>query len=431
VIPAGANELEQLTYVPGVVGDVVEWIVGGANRPNRMMALGSALVTVGTLIGHRVQGPTRSATHLYVICLAPTGAGKDWPLQSGPKLLDDMGRSDLLGMGSWASAPGFINRLKRSALMVCYMDELGDELAKVNAKSGGGGVWLTAIIGLLKQCYNAFGQIQTAEKVEAESVRIVWPAVSILGVATPQKFFGALGAEDLESGFANRLLILPFEHYRKPPEQTPPDGADEPPRALLDALRALPKRVEPDVLDATIGVGGGKVAPAKPPLISIGWGEGAAEVYKAFSREIDALVEGDQSRYELSQRACENAVRIATIVAVGRGSPFVDCEDIERGIVLARQSLEAACGGVEKYMRKYSEFPQFCDKVLEWLKAQPERFAAEWEVERKFGRSARNVWEVGNVIRQLIKEQRIVQASRGSSFGPTARGWRAYNDDEL
>jgi hypothetical protein len=390
-----------------------------------MMALGAALTLVGTLIGHRVQGPTKSATHTYIINLAPTGAGKDHPMQSNVRLLDAIGRSDLLGMGSWASAPGFIKRLKRDPLMICLMDELGDELAKINAKGGGGGVWLTAIIGVLKQCYNAFGYIQTAEKVEEESVRIDWPAVSILGVATPQKFFGALNPADLESGFANRLLILPFEHYRKPPEQTPPDGADEPPKALLDALRALPKRVKPNLLD---GVPGGP--PAKPPLISIGWGEGAAEVYKAFSREIDALGDGDQHRNELSQRACENAVRIATIVAVGRGSPFVDCEDIEHGIVLGRQSLEAACGGIEKYMRKYCEFPEFCDRALAWMKAQPDRFAAEWEIQRKFGRSARNAYEIDQVIGQLLKERRIVRAQRQGLSGPAAHGYRAYGDEE-
>jgi hypothetical protein len=30
VVPKSANELETLTYVPGLVGDIVEWIVSGA-----------------------------------------------------------------------------------------------------------------------------------------------------------------------------------------------------------------------------------------------------------------------------------------------------------------------------------------------------------------------------------------------------------------
>jgi hypothetical protein len=76
-VPPTANDVEALTYVPGLVGEITEWIVSGAKRPNRVMALGVASVVVGTLIGHAVKGPTGSATHLYVIILAPTGYGKD------------------------------------------------------------------------------------------------------------------------------------------------------------------------------------------------------------------------------------------------------------------------------------------------------------------------------------------------------------------
>jgi hypothetical protein len=86
--PKDANEIEALTYAPGVVGQIVEWTVASALRPNRVMALGVALVVVGTLIGQRTAGPTNSATHLYITILAPTGYGKDHPLQCGMTLME-------------------------------------------------------------------------------------------------------------------------------------------------------------------------------------------------------------------------------------------------------------------------------------------------------------------------------------------------------
>ena len=88
-----------------------------------MLALGVASVVIGTLIGRRIEGPTESATHLYLILLAPTGYGKDHPLQAGPALMEAAGRPDLLGPQGWASAPGFENRLKRGPLLVCFVDE--------------------------------------------------------------------------------------------------------------------------------------------------------------------------------------------------------------------------------------------------------------------------------------------------------------------
>jgi hypothetical protein len=421
-VPAGANELETLTYVPGLVGDITEWIVAGARRPNRMMALGVANVVVGTLVGRCIQGPTDSATHLYVILLAPTGYGKDWPLNAGAALMDYAGASDLLGPHEWASAPGFEKRMARTPLMACFIDELGDELAKVKSQSGN--VWLTAIIGLLKKSYNAWNTIITAEKVKEESVRIDWAAPSIVGAATPEKFFETLQPGDLESGFANRLLILPFEGCRRPPEQSP-QGSDQPPQELLAALRAVRRKPSVD-LGLTRADG-----PVFPTRERVGWGAGAEAVYLAFSRETDALEDANTQRYQLSMRACENAVRLATITAVGRGSQTVDVEDIEWAIALARRSVDAACGGVAQYMRQYFEFPKLRDRVFEWIGSQPNGFGAKYKIERAFRGNVRNGFELGHVLAQLVRENRIVVDARATGErGPAAAGYQIVRESD-
>jgi hypothetical protein len=391
-----------------------------------MMALGVASTVVGTLIGRRFKGPTESATHLYVILLAPTGYGKDWPLRAGAALMDGVGAQDLLGPNEFASGPGLVKRLKRNPLMLCFIDELGDELAKIKIHSGN--AWLRAVIGTLKKSYNAWETVITAEKVDEESVRIDWPALSIIGAATAESFFGTLQPGDLESGFANRLLILPFEGLGRPPERLPASGTSAPPADLLAGLRALPRQRAIGTKEILAASGDGSVPP-KPTLDRIDWGPGAKEVYLGFSREMDELEGKDAQRYQLSMRACENAARLATNVAVGRGSRTVDCEDITWAIDLASQSVDAACGGVDKYMREHFEFPKFCDKVLEWLAMQPERFASTRDIERKFGRHARYPFEVSNVLGQLVKEQRIVADKRSSSRGPDAFGYRALPEE--
>src|SRR5262245_333291 len=45
---------DDLTQVPGVVGMLIDWTVRSALYPNRTLALGGAVVTVGTLMGRRV-----------------------------------------------------------------------------------------------------------------------------------------------------------------------------------------------------------------------------------------------------------------------------------------------------------------------------------------------------------------------------------------
>ena len=66
------DELARFTAVPGLLGEIIDWIVATSRRPNRVLALGAAVTVVGTLIGRRAAGPTRSATHLYAVGIAPT-----------------------------------------------------------------------------------------------------------------------------------------------------------------------------------------------------------------------------------------------------------------------------------------------------------------------------------------------------------------------
>jgi hypothetical protein len=61
---------------PGLLGEIIDWICASARYPNPILAVGAAITVLGTLMGRRIRGPTKSATHLYVIGLAPTGAGK-------------------------------------------------------------------------------------------------------------------------------------------------------------------------------------------------------------------------------------------------------------------------------------------------------------------------------------------------------------------
>jgi hypothetical protein len=413
VIPKGVSEVEALSYVPGLVGDITKWTLVGAKRPNRMMALGTGLVTVGTLIGQRVQGPTESATHLFIIIIAQTGYGKDWPLMCGVRLFEALGLSDHLGPSEWASSPGLWKRLKRNSVLVCFVDELGDELELVNSQ--GANAFVSKIIGTLKKCYNAFSVQFTAEKVGEESEKITWPSPSIIGASTPEKFYNSVKPADLESGFANRLLILPMEGFRRPPEQLTSRGAADPPKDLVKQLKKLWRPIS--VLDWP-----------RPKQDLIGWGPEAGEIYQAFSAKMDQFEHTDNMKYQLGMRVCENAVRLATIVACGRGSPTVDREDIAWALKLGELSFDAACSNYDKYMRQYFEFPVFCRKVLEGFEAAGGRMS-DRELERKFGRNQKWGNELGRVKDQLQREGYLRKGEwRDGERGPWTQGWELVRD---
>jgi hypothetical protein len=435
VIPKGVTEIEALTYVPGLVGQLVEWIVRGAIRPNRVMALGVALGVVGTLMGRRVEGPKGNATHLYIFILAPTGWGKDHPLWCGNKIMIAIGAKGLLGPSEFVSGRGIIKYLKRNPVTLCIVDELGDVFQLIHGQDRN--PWVTDLIGHFKKLYNSWEIVVTAESMKEESVMINHPALSIVGAATPEAFFGALQPSDVESGFANRPMLLPFEGFERPPERDVPEGAEEPPAALVEELKTLLGRVvgvkSVSAMDKILGVQGDDVAPPVPRenRVKIEWGsEEAKAPYYEFSREIDKWQGIDRQRFELGMRAAENAVRCATIVAGGCFSPTVDVGDIEWALHWSRVSFEAAVGGINKYMRHYFEFPKFCQEVEERIE-QEGGWMPKRDLQRAFRRHMKYGTELDKVLAHLVKEGRIRESSRKTSkTGPATAGWELVIDLE-
>jgi hypothetical protein len=412
-IPANATELEKLTYVPGLVGEMTEWIVRGAPRPNRMMALCASVVTVGTLIGRYVRGPTGSSTALYLIMLALSGYGKEWPLKAGRVILDALGLSQLIGPSEWSGQPGFTQVLVRQPLLCCFVDEFGDEIALLNSQRENGFVW--KMLGLLKKCYNAWESFDTAETRLHQTVRIDWAALSVVGASTPKAFFSALLPNDVDGGFANRILALPFEGMKRPAEQKVHQGAQDPPRDLIAKLRLLPHA--PDAITE-------KTFEGRPGhLLDIPWGPGAEDRYFELSREMDQYEGKDDKRHIIGMRVCENSSRFATDVAVGRGSPTVEFEDIDHAIKICMLSFEAMVGGVAKYMKQYYEFPEFCDVIAQAFRQQG--FISKSKLNRDYFRNMRWGNELERVIGQLQKQGLIELVSHSpTTGGHAAEGWK-------
>jgi hypothetical protein len=138
VIPPRDERLEEPTYCPGVVGDIIDWITDTTRRPNHVLALGAAVTVIGTLIGRRAATPTRSATLLYAVTLAPTGSGKQHALNCLHRLLQEAGAKHHDGPSEFISMPAVINLLLRQPLSLCAQDEFGAFLKRVNGRRASG-----------------------------------------------------------------------------------------------------------------------------------------------------------------------------------------------------------------------------------------------------------------------------------------------------
>lgn len=204
--PARDELPEHLTVPAGVLGAIINWIVDSAPRPNRVLALGSAIAVLATIIGRRVAGPTLSGTHQYIIMLAKSAAGKDHPLRRAIGLLNEVNPT-LVGPGEFTSQNALIQYVGQNPLSLCAMDELGAFMGRICHPRATN--WERGLTKTLREYWGAsFETIPGTQWAGMKTEPLRWPALSLLGVSTHQEFFDAMSSKEATNGFLNRFLML-------------------------------------------------------------------------------------------------------------------------------------------------------------------------------------------------------------------------------
>lgn len=353
-------------FPAGLVGDIAQWIVDTARRPQPELAVGAALTIVGTVAGRQFCGPTRSGTHLYVLGLAPTGTGKDHPLQQIGRIMAAAKLSQHLGPSEFISMPAVVNFLQRKPLSVCPMDEFGSFMKRINSKRASG--FEGAISKVIRTMWSSsFAPYATPEWAQKHSETIYSPAISLYGASTPEQFYSSMEGASLEDGTLNRFLLL--NGRGRPDEVDPAYDASIVPEVIIDELRRIYMRsgemaatYRNDPLTDPAAAGQVRQLPWCP--------DGAHAAYKAFSAKVEKIMRDDPERGAFFARTAEMALRIATIVAVGRlDDEQVRKSDLEYGIALAMQSAELMASGAADYMAE-SENQANAQKVMRIIKAR-------------------------------------------------------------
>ena len=323
--------------IPGLVGDLAQWITETAIKPQPDLALFAALTVVGTVIGRRTATPYQNGgTHLYAIGLTASGGGKDHPRAACMTLLKGAGFSHLIGPGEFISMPAVVKRLMRGPLMLCAMDEFGAFLGRVLHKKAS--VFERAISKTLREAWSSsFTQMQTPEWAGLQSETITAPAMSIFGVSTVEEFWSGLQGADIKNGLLNRFLIV--ENPVRPHQCDPTMDRLFPPQELLASLAALA-----GPMGATQAVTA--IVEPKP----LAWGPGCRDEFRAFAASLERRGDDNPDEQDFLQRTAEMALRIATIIAAGDGRQSVSTSDFAIGARLANRSAETMIRGAREHM---------------------------------------------------------------------------------
>ncbi|WP_412507307.1 PriCT-2 domain-containing protein [Roseovarius sp. SYSU LYC5161] len=337
-----------LVMPDGLVGDLTEYMLTTARRPQPLLSLGASLCAIGALMGRQYRTESNLRSNLYVVGIADSGSGKNHAREILNEVFFEAGLAHHLGGNKIASGAGLLTALHRQPAILFQIDEFGMFLAAA-ADRKRSPRHITEILDNMTELYTAAGGIflgaEYANRDGSNERRdIVQPCLCVYGTTTPLHFWGALQGANVVDGSLARFLILPSdEDY---PDENTAMGIRQAPPNLIEGLKRVASGGGHHTGNLT-----GKTADQNTtvtPMI-VPMTDEARVRFKRLSDELtDELRAAAGTAFTaILARIGENALKLAMIVAVGRdpAHPEIDitAADWAIGFVqhYARRTIEA------------------------------------------------------------------------------------------
>jgi len=216
----------EMFRVPGFVSEVMDHCLATAPYPNPALAFCGALSLQAMLAGRKVRDAGDNRTNMYLLGLAHSASGKDWPRKLNTRILHQVGLAQCLGE-RFASGEGIQDALFLRPSMLFQTDEIDGMLQSINKSQD---ARHENILGTLLTMYSASNSVfPMRRKAGKEQPGVIdQPCLVIFGTAIPNHYYQALSERMLTNGFFARMIIV---------EAGQRGGGQEP------CIRELPPRV--------------------------------------------------------------------------------------------------------------------------------------------------------------------------------------------
>jgi hypothetical protein len=226
---------DELLRVPGFISEVMDYCLATAPYPNQVMAFSGALALQAFLAGRKVRDPGDNRTNLYLLGLAHSAAGKDWPRKVNTRILHEVGLADCLGE-RFASGEGIQDALFISPSMLFQTDEIDGILQSINkSRDARHENIMTTLLTFYSSANSVFPMRRKAGKESPGAID--QPCLTIFGTAIPNHYYEALSERMLTNGFFARMIILECGKRgtgQEPRIEEVPDGVIETARWWMD-----------------------------------------------------------------------------------------------------------------------------------------------------------------------------------------------------
>ncbi len=355
---------ERLFNVPGFVRQVMDFTLANAPYPNIGLAFCGAMALQSFLAGRKVCTPGDLRTNLYLLALASSGTGKEFPRKVNSQILFQIGMAGSLG-DKFASGEGIQDALVRTGRMLFQNDEMDGVLRQINLDRENS---RESIPNILLTLYTSAGDVYPirVKANQKEAIHVDQPHLTLFGTATPQFFYESLSKRMLTNGFFARLNII--DVGRRGSGQSPGSARDLP-DDILETARWW----------ADFEPGTGNFMNFHPKPLVVSSTPDATEAIDSLRRMTEdeynkAEDAGDEVARTAWSRTCEHAKKLALIFACSENhvEPIISLPAVEWSTEFAmhqtRRQLYLASVHVAE-----NPFHAECLKFIKRLTEQPGR----------------------------------------------------------
>ena len=402
---------ERLFEVPGFVRRVMDFTLANAPYPNIGLAFCGAIALQSYLAGRKVATTGDLRTNIYLLALAGSGTGKEFPRKVNSQVLFQIGESKSIG-DKFASGEGIQDALARSGKMLFQNDEMDGVLRQINLDRDNS---RESIPNILLTLYTSAGDVYPlrVKANQKEAVHVDQPHLTLFGTATPQHFYESLSKRMLTNGFFARLNIIDVGKRGK--GQTPGSARDLP-ADILDIAKWW----------ADFEPGGGNFMSLHPKPLRVPIAKDAEaainELREQTETEYDKADDsGDEVARTAWSRTCEHAKKLALIYACSENhlNPTITLSAVrwasEFALHQARRQLYLASVHVAE-----NPFHAECLRFKKRLADRADRTMPRREIMRSMTLKAN---DFDQVISTLIQQEEIELVTIQTKTKP-AQGYR-------
>jgi hypothetical protein len=387
---------EELRNIEGLIGDLVGFNLRTAQYPLPELALGGALALMSTLTAGKVETSQQGRSNLYILGLAPSGAGKDHSRKLNRRILAEIGLANRIGPEAIGSHAGIVSQMDAEWCTLFQIDEIAHLIHAMQHRSA---PHLAQIAARLMTIYSSAGDPHVPMDAYGDRAKVKtlhYPHAVIYGTSVPEGFWEAVTEDNMKNGLIGRFLV--FEAMNYVDYQDP-----EPSRGIPDSIiQAAKSWAELRTHGGNLDSGG-----AHPKLLN--YTPDAYQRHKEHSVNISKRRQKeDPVPAAIWSRVAEKTAKLTMLIACSRFDggewPEMTLEDVELAIRLNNWITRRMLWQADRHISQ-SDFHRDCQYVLRKLQEKKNSWFSLSELTRKTRKlSPRDRQEV---LKHLLTEKSI------------------------